>query len=63
MNARKMSERERKAWTRHHEVGHPEGYDGPCWGPTAADYEYVDDLLGALERSLTPRVESPQETP
>jgi hypothetical protein len=23
-----------KAWALHKKNGHPEGYDGPCWGPT-----------------------------
>jgi hypothetical protein len=35
-------ERQRLAWKRHREVGEPEGYDGPCWGPTEADYAWVD---------------------
>lgn len=35
----KLSERRRKALERHE---CPEGYEGPCWGPTKADFEAVD---------------------
>lgn len=30
---------QREAWRLHRENGHPEGYDGPCWGPTQAEVE------------------------
>ena len=28
-----------RAWELHHSNGHPEGYDGPCWGPTLAEID------------------------
>lgn len=28
-----------EAWRIHRAEGHPEGYEGPCWGPTAANVE------------------------
>jgi hypothetical protein len=33
----KLTEVERLAWRFHHANGHPDGYDGPCWGPTEAE--------------------------
>lgn len=29
----------------HRQNGHPEGYDGPCWGPTQAELEEAERLL------------------
>ena len=49
-----LSERYRRALKRHREVGEPDGYDGPCWGPTAADYAYIDAEDAAVAGSATP---------
>ena len=43
MERRIKRESQTDAWRRAHELhrrnGHPEGYDGPCWGPTEAEWE------------------------
>jgi hypothetical protein len=48
----KKAEREERAWARHREIGEPEGYDGPCWGPTHADFAFVDAQLKTERDSL-----------
>lgn len=51
MSTRRDTENERRrlAMERHRDVGHPEHYDGPCWGPTPEDYEWAD-------RQMIPKV-------
>lgn len=47
----KLSLRYLAALERHREVGHPEGYDGPCWGPTAADFAFVDGVAASSQEA------------
>jgi hypothetical protein len=40
------------AWKLHHENGHPDGYDGPCWGPTMKEVEQVREQLSCARQEL-----------
>lgn len=35
-----------EAWRIHRENGHPEGYDGPCWGPTIEERKQAKENVG-----------------
>lgn len=41
-----------RAWNIHRANGHPPGYVGPCWGPTAAELEEAKKELS--DASLPP---------
>lgn len=46
MNLRRNSHEVRAlAWEIHERNGHPDGYDGPCWGPTLDE---TDEAFRAL---------------
>lgn len=40
------------AWELHERAGHPDGYDGPCWGPTLDDIDRAHALLNAEATQL-----------
>lgn len=42
----RLTEEDRLAWELHRQNGHPEGYEGPCWGPTPAEREEVRNAIG-----------------
>lgn len=41
------------AMEHHRTVGHPKGYEGPCWGPTRDDYAHADSILAAEKRAAS----------
>jgi hypothetical protein len=50
----RKQQRDRLADQRHHEErvrkgSCAPGYDGPCWGPTQADYEWADQQMASLD--------------
>lgn len=34
-----------EAWRLHRANGHPEGYDGPCWGPTEDEKQQAKETV------------------
>jgi hypothetical protein len=49
---------QREAWRIHHAEGHPDGYEGPCWGPTAQNVEQAKKNLARGSATSQPTADA-----